>query len=125
MCLSNEQGALQFVDEMKSIAAAENFDFVDNSRNTERELKVVDYAGTERTEGSRVINVGVLRKDGLGLGAGNLGLPGYQVAIGFSEGSNAAEAHDFADRVLARLRQRWQIEAVPSGSGAKPMLGCK
>lgn len=125
MCLSNEQGAAAFIDELKSIASAEKLDFVDNSNNTERELRAVGYAGHERTGRSRVINVGVLRKDGMGIGAGTLGLPGYQVAMGFSEGSNAVEAHDVANRVLTRLRQHWRIEVVPAGTGAKPMAGCK
>jgi hypothetical protein len=124
MCLSDQHDVSAFVGELKSIASAEKFDFVDRSNDTERELKTVGYVGSERTGGSRVINVGVLRRDGMGLGAGNLGLPGYQVAIGFSEGSNAAEARNFADRVLMRLRKHWRIELVPAGTGAKPMANC-
>lgn len=125
MCLSNEQDVAALIDELKSIASAEQLEFVDNSRNTERELRAVGYSGHERTGGSRAINVGVLRKDGMGIGAGNLGLPGYQVAMGFSEGSNAVEAHDFANRVLARLKKHWPVEVVPVGTGAQPMAGCK
>jgi hypothetical protein len=60
-----------------------------------------------------------------GMGAGNVGLPGYQVAMGFAEGSNAVEARDFANRVLTRLRQHRGIEVVPAGAGAGPMAGCR
>lgn len=125
MCLSNAQGARVLTDELRSIASAEKLDFIDRSSETERELKTVGYTGKERTANSRVINIGVLRRDGMGLGAGNLGLPGYQVAIGFSEGSNSIEAHQFADRVLKRLGQHWRIDTVPAGTGAKPMVDCK
>jgi hypothetical protein len=125
MCLSDKQGVSEFVDEMRSIASEEKLEFVDNSSNTEHELKDVGYAGRERAGGSGVINVIVLRKDGMAIGAGNLGLPGYQVAAGFSEGSNVEEARDFSNRVLTRFRKHWRIEVVPAGTGAKPMPGCK
>jgi hypothetical protein len=89
-------------------------------------LDAIGSSGHERADSSLVINIGVLRKDGLGFGVGNLGLPGYQIALGFSEGSgNAAEAREFADRVVKRLEQRWHIDVVPAGQGATPMSDCK
>lgn len=125
MCLANDQGVSDFIDELRAIATVEKMDFLDNSANTKRELDAVGYAGDERTRGSPVINIGVQRSDGLGIGAGNLGLPGYQVALGFSAGSSTTEAQAFANRVVSQLEQRWRISFVPAGSGAKPMAGCR
>jgi hypothetical protein len=125
MCLSNAKGIDEFIRELKSVAAAEKLKFVDNSGNAERELKEVGYAGRERTGGSRVIDVRVIRNDGMGIGASNVGLPGYQVAMGFSEGSDPSEAHRFADAVIKRLEQHWRVEKVPPGTGALPKPDCK
>ena len=125
MCLSNEQGVAEFIDELKATASAEKLEFVDNSGNAERELKEAGYAGRERTGGSRVIDVRVIRNDGMGIGAANVGLPGFQMAMGFSKGSNALEAQNFANRTLVRFRKHWLVESVPSGAGAKPMAGCR
>ena len=125
MCLSNERGVTEFFDEMKSIAAANNMVFLDNSGDTIRELKATGYAGHERDGGSPAINFAVERKDGQGASAGNLSLPGYQVAVGFSEGSSPAEAQAFANVVVSRLEKHWKIHVVPRGTGAKPMPGCE
>lgn len=125
MCLSNQQGVEDFVEELKSVASAEKLEFVDNSSNAQQELKAVGYSGRERTDGSRVIDVRVMRNDGMAIGATNVGLPGFQMAMGFSEGSSAVEARNFANRTLARFRKHWSIESVPSGTGAKPMADCR
>jgi hypothetical protein len=126
MCLSNEQGVEEFIDELRSIAAADKLEFIDNSSNAERGLNETGYVGNERTGGSRVMDIRVVRRDGMGIGATNVGLPGYQVAMGFAEGgSTAVEAQDFAKRVLSRLKKRWSVELVPTGAGAGPMAACR
>ncbi len=124
MCLSNEQGAEEFIDELKSIAGAQKLEFIDNSSNAERGLNETGYVGHERTNGSRVMDIRVVRRDGMGIGATNVGLPGYQIAMGFSEGSNSGEARDFAKRVLQRFKKRWLVELVPTGAGSRPSTGC-
>ena len=125
MCLSNEQGVAEFVDELKTIATAEKLEFIDNSNNAQLGPKEVGNAGGERTGGSRVIDIRVMRKDGMAIGATNVGLPGFQMAMGFSEGASAVDAQDFANRTLVRIKKRWMVESVPSGAGAKPMAGCR
>jgi hypothetical protein len=125
ICLGDAQGVSRFVEEMKSIAKSENMEYVDGSANTRRGLDNIGYAGSERKNGSPLIHVGVERRDTMGVTAGNLGLPGYQVALGFSEGSNPAEARAFADRTVKRLSQRWKVEVVPDSMGAKPLPGCR
>jgi hypothetical protein len=124
MCLTNDQGVAGFIDELRAIAATEQMAFADNSKDVKRELEIVGYSDRDRTRGSHVLNIGVQRADGLGIGVSNVGLPGYQVALGFSEGNSAVDAHAFANRVVDRLSKRWPVSVVPSGAGAKPMSGC-
>lgn len=113
-----------FISEMQSLARAENMKFIDNSENTARQLQASGYEAKERTHGSYVINIGVQRSDGMGVTAGNLGLPGFEVALGFSQASDAVAANAFADRVKARLAAHWDLVTVPAGAAAKPLGGC-
>jgi hypothetical protein len=125
MCLANKEGVAEFIDELKAIAAAEHMSFTDRSSDTKRELGATGYSSPDRAGGSPVISIGLIGKEGLGIGAGNLGLPGYQVAVGFSGTSNQAESDEFANRVIKRLEQHWHVAVVPAGTGAKPMAGCQ
>jgi hypothetical protein len=52
------------------------------------------------------------------MSAGNLGLPGNQIAFGFSEGTDPKEAREFAQRVMNRLSPLGKVQWVPSGRGA-------
>lgn len=124
MCLVDERGTAAFIDEMRSIAAAEQMRFLDRSVRTGQELRAVGYDGRERTHGSPIIHIGVRRSDGMGVTAANLSLPGYEVALGFSEGSSASDARAFANRVMARLEVHWRLEALPPGEGARPKGNC-
>jgi hypothetical protein len=124
MCLSNERDVGEFVDELKLISTGEKMEFVDNSRNAEQELKHLNYAGRDRSDGSRLIDIRVIRNDGMSIGATNLGLPGYQMVMGFSEGSDATESREFANRTLLRIKKRWSVRPVPAGTGAQPLADC-
>ena len=68
--------------------------------------------------------MGVEYKGGMGLTAANLGLPNYQVVVGFSDGPNPVEAHRFADLVIKALEEKWRVEIVPDGRGALPLTNC-
>lgn len=74
-----------------------------------------------QTPGS-VINIGMNRGAHNVMMGGNLGLPAYQVALGFS--GEPPEDRRFADIVVKQLGARWQIETVPAGKGAFPMKSC-
>jgi hypothetical protein len=124
-CVHDNAGAAQLLDELRVVASSSGMQFVDNSSAAKRDLEIVGYSGRERDDGSPVINVDVRRSDGMGVSAINVGLPGYQIALGFSEGSDQLEARRFADDVVKRLEQHWQVEKVPPGSGALPKPGCK
>jgi hypothetical protein len=95
--------------------------FIDGNASAERDLKAM---GVKTDPSAPVINLGVERKDGMGLTAGNLGLPNYQVALGFSEGSDSAEAHRFADTVVRKVSEHWHVVVVPAGRGALPLVTC-
>lgn len=119
VCLRDEQNRGQFISMMKSIAQSEGMNLIDGSASTQRDLTAL-----KANPNYQIINIGVLRGDGMGLGAGNLGLSPYEVALGFSEGSSSSEAHRFADVVIGALKQKWHVELVPTGRGALPMKNC-
>jgi hypothetical protein len=120
LCFKDDQELADFTHLLESIAYSERMVYIDNSGPTERGLAVLNAPGRL----APVINIGLHDDDGAGLGVGNLGLPKYQVAVGFSEGSKPAEARRFADSVVGQLRARWHVEAVPEGRGALPIQDC-
>lgn len=121
LCLGDERNLAGFTSMMRSIAQSEGMKFVDGSAETKKDLKAI---GAPHQTGP-VINMGFDRDDGVGLMAGDLGSSDYQVAVGFSEGSNPSDAHAFADRVVGRLKTRWHVDTVPAGKGAFPMQTCE
>jgi len=125
LCVQDKAGMAQLIDELRAVAVARGMRFADNSADTERDLGTVGYAGRERADGSPVLNVAVEREDGMGVGAVNVGLPGYQVALGFTEGSDRLETQRFADAIIRELEKYWQIERLPPGSGVLPKPGCR
>jgi hypothetical protein len=98
--------------------------YLDRSAGTEAELKATDHALSKLRQSGPVMNLGLSGDDGVGLGAGNLGLPNHQFAVDFSEGSNPAKAHRFAEGVVSKLKAKWHIEVVPKGDGARGMRSC-
>ncbi|MGH8850005.1 MAG: hypothetical protein ACREYD_03330 [Casimicrobiaceae bacterium] len=125
VCLQSADDLSAFTAEMQSAANAEGTEFLDWSAETQAELDTIGHP----MDGARTrpaINMGFTRRDGVGLTAGNLGLPGYQVALGFSKGSNAPAAHKLAQRIVSKLEERWHVEIVPNPaeSGAFPMTNC-
>jgi hypothetical protein len=120
LCFRDDQELADFTHLLQSIAYSEGMEYIDYSGPTERGLAVLNAPGRL----APVINVSLKGSNGIGLGVGNLGLPKYQVAVGFSEGSRAAEAHRFADSVVGQLKARWHVETVPGGRGALPIANC-
>lgn len=124
-CVQNRNGVAQLIEDLKNIAKANDMDFADSSVATAKNLTAVGYNGRERADGSPVINIGLLGKDGLFVGGGNLGLPGYQVQLGFTTGSDDAKSHRFADQVVDQLGRRWRLHVLPPGAAARPMEDCR
>jgi hypothetical protein len=91
--------------------------FVDNSAETQAELKV--SAGGANSSIGPVVNMGAEGARGVGFTAGNAGHSGYGVALGFSEGSDPVTAHRLAARVLDAVGAHWHVNMVPPGQGAE------
>jgi hypothetical protein len=125
VCLRDEQNLALFTSMMKSIAQSERMSFIDRSAATESELRSTDHVLDKLKQDTPIVNLGIEGKGGVGMSAGNLGLPNYQVALGFSEGSDPPGAHAFSDRVVSRLKARWHVETVPAGKGAFPLKTCE
>jgi hypothetical protein len=125
MCVRDAQGMVLFIDEMKSIATQEKMEYRDGSEDTKRGLEIIGDAGARRVDGSPLINILVERRDGLGVTAVNVSLPGYQIALGFLLGANELEAQQFLEKVVKRLRQHWRVDVLPSGSSIEPDQSCK
>lgn len=119
LCLHDEQNLVSFINIMKSTSQSQGMDYGDNSAETQKGLTKLGVSPNYQ-----VINIAAENKNGVGWAAGNLGLSAYEVALGFSEGTNPAEAHRFADKVVATLKQKWPVYVVPPSRGALPMKNC-
>jgi hypothetical protein len=122
-CLSQDRNADELKRTFKEIGTREKIEYFDWSTETQRQLEQLE----PRLQGRQsfpLINIGVRRQDGLGVGGGNAGLPTNQVRFAFTDGQDKEESRRFARRVVARLSQTWQLQQVPAGQGAFP-LKCK
>ncbi len=109
---------------MRTVAQFENLKFIDNSAQQGSDLKAMGADKLLKRDASLAIDLHIEGKGGMGVTAGNLGLPPYQVALGFTEGSDAAKAHRLSARLVRALSRRWHVETVPQGMGAVPMKSC-
>jgi hypothetical protein len=109
---------------MRSIAASENMKFVDGGAETQRDLKTIGARMEKLDTPGSVINIGIDRGNRNIMIGGNLGLPIYQVVLGFSGDENPSETQRFADNVVKQLGTRWRVQTVPHGTGALPMRPC-
>ena len=124
VCLVDEGGTVHFIQTMREFARSEGLRFVDNSAETRDYLQDVRDKGQVKLDHVPTINMGIEGEHGLGVTAGNLGLPANQVALGFTAGANAAKAHKLADHLVQALSQRWRVQTVPKGQGVFPMSTC-
>lgn len=123
-CLRDDVGVGQFFEVMREVATSEGLRFEDQTASSEKDLETVGANKLLKRQRALTINVAIEGSKGLGVTATNLGLPPNQVALGFTEGSDAAKAHEFSRRLVHELSQRWRVERVPKGKGAFPMRSC-
>ena len=125
-CLHDTAGLDDLRSVMRSFADAQSMAFIDNSAQTQADLQRIGVDSPPLPEGEPLINMGINGPGGLGVTAGNLGLPGYQVALGFTEGPDAAKGKAFADALVRQLDQRWELVEVPNPDerGAFPLPNC-
>jgi len=124
ICVVNDQGFTKVPLMLKTVAISQNMRFMDGSEQTQADLGGMQPAIPQTEPGGHVVNIGVERGDGVGVGAANLGLSKHQVALGFSTGSDIKQAQDFADIVIKELQRKWPVEVIPSDRGALPMANC-
>jgi hypothetical protein len=122
VCLKDKQGVSEFLGLLQSIAVSEHMHFVDGSTQTQRDLKSIGAKMDKLQTPGSVLNIGIDRGDHNVMMGGNLGLPTYQVALGFS-GEPPADRR-FADMLVKQLGALWEVETVPAGQGAFPMKSC-
>ncbi|MET4664509.1 hypothetical protein ABIC17_001409 [Sphingomonas sp. PvP056] len=121
LCLAGPQEVPNFVSFMDVIAQQRDMEFTDRSGATEAELRAI---GNDNVRVAHPhVNIGAQYGSDFGFGAGNLGLPTRQMAIGFN-GSNLEEAGKFANEAVAQLSTRWRVYEVPRTSGALPLPNC-
>ena len=105
---------------MYDIAQSEGMTYTDGSAGTAQSLKIIQAP----TQDGPVLDVEAESADGVSFGAGNLGLPYGQAAIGFQEGSDPVRARRIANLVATRLTTIGRVETVPGNRGALPIPDC-
>jgi hypothetical protein len=123
VCLNDQQDVSELRNLIKSIANAEHMEFIDRSEDTRRELQSIN--SPDLHSASPVINFGIVGEDGIGLTAGNMGMPPNQVAIGFTGVSDLPRANQLASSVVNKIKERWLVEILPEGAAAQGMRECR
>jgi hypothetical protein len=121
LCLAGPEEVPAFTSFMDGIAQSYQMEFTDRSGQAEAELRSIDNPNVSVPH--PLVNIGADRAGEFTFGAGNLGLPTEQIAIGFN-GKNIDAAKRFADDVVAKLSARWHVHEVPQGRGALPLDKC-
>lgn len=124
ICVGNQQGVAALKNVMAAVAQAEGLQFIDNGAQQAGDLKAIGADKALKRDVALAIDFHIEGPNGLGVTAGNLGLPPYQVGIGFTEGNDAARAHRLADQLIGALSQRWDVQPLAPGTGVMPMKTC-
>lgn len=98
-CLAGPQEIPAFTSFMNEIAQSNRMEFSDRSGQTHDELKSLASDNKNVPVNDRAVNIGAERGNAFSFGAGNLGLPTNQIAIGFN-GDDLNEAKAFADATV-------------------------
>ena len=115
-CLKDSSDADQFISLMKSISVSHEMTFIDRSSLSQKELKELKVSPNYR-----LIDISGSDRDGVGWGGGNFALSEYEIAIGFSEGTNPERARQFSEEVISMLGEKWHVHRLPPNKGATPM----
>lgn len=122
-CLAGPQEIPAFTSFMNEIAQSYRMKFFDRSGQTHDEVKNLASDNKNVPVNDRAVNIGAERGSAFSFGAGNLGLPTDQIAIGFN-GDDLHEAKAFADATVEKLSARWHVHEVPQERGALPLSHC-
>jgi hypothetical protein len=124
LCLKDDRGVSDFFSSMRQIAAENEMKFLDKSEETRADFDAIEKAGGPRRPRGPVIQLTVQNARGVGVTATNLGLPPYQVALGFFADRDAPGGRQFASSTIRQLSTRW-LYRVPNERGALPLPGCR
>ncbi len=124
MCVHDQEGVKQFKSVMRVVAAAENLEFIDGSSEAGKNLKAMGADRALKRDAALAINVGIKGDGGTFVMGGNLGLPPYQVALGFGTGSEPTKARELSKHLVHLLTEKWNVEIVPQGKGVFAMKDC-
>ncbi len=124
VCLQSPADVDLFLAELQHLSISEKLESVDASKSTAQKLAVMGAGDLVKDRAGKVVDVLLRRKDGVGVAATNVGLPGYQVAIGFSAGADDRAASLFAERIIGVIGERWRVEAASGEAGAKGLANC-
>jgi len=122
-CITPEHGPLELVDTFRAIAKDEGMDLLSRGA-PEDALKAsrATYKGAPLPQG---LEVAVSSSDDQdGFSAAVSGPPANEVMMGFSEGHDRRLSSAFAGRVIARLRQKWDVHVVSGEVGMFPLKTC-
>jgi hypothetical protein len=133
VCLGDEDSRGVFVDLLKSHARDEKLDFRDISSEKQIEINHVSKKLNTATGKALIqpiehlIFIGLEREPANSeeVFATNLGLPDNEPVVYFSAGRNVVRARRSADSLARELRNRWPVQVVPQGTGAKAMTECR
>jgi hypothetical protein len=123
-CLADEREIADLANMMQLIARSEGMKFGDRSKEATEELARINKSIQEPAFNGEIIIMRVYGRDGMGMSATNLAPVTDQITVGFSEGSDPSKARRFADAVIDRLEERWEIVPVPANHGAIPLYAC-
>jgi hypothetical protein len=123
VCLSRPNDVVEFKAFMRGLAKPNHMEFFDRTEETREDRKVVGNRNAYVRSDDFMLNIGVLRADGMGVTVSENSGPGYPVILGFSEGSSSAEARRFADSVLSGLGIHWQTHVLPRAG--EPTTSCQ
>jgi len=122
VCLNDRQDLSEFKNLIESVANAEHMQFTDRSDETQRELQSINNPNVHQAW--QAINFGIIGEDGIGLTAGNIGMPANEIAVGFTGVSDLPRARNLANSVVNKLQERWHVETLPEGTAAQGMRKC-
>jgi len=122
-CLTGPNEIPAFTAFMNEIAQENRMQFFDRSGQTHDELQSLASDNKNVPVNERAVNIGAHQGDDFSFGAGNLGLPARQIAIGFN-GNDLGAARAFSNAVVKKLSTRWRVHEVPEGRGAAPLSRC-
>lgn len=125
VCLRNQQDVNQFVSLMHRVATANRMTFVDISSQSQDSLSRIDPEQAKIEARRPAVNIGTIGNRGFGFSAENLGLPGYEIVMGFTSEGDDKGAREFASSAISLIRRTWVVESRPGDIMPSGTVVCK